>query len=134
MTHPHPHKDILIAIANGTSIEEVEVKHTTWIIWQPLANSSDSWMNSRTAYNWQVRLIPKTMLFNRQQLPMPMETAPKEGTVVYIADPTTENLRACQIAWANTSYQEMLLDRGLVHSTKEAAIAWTNAMIPFNNK
>ncbi len=73
------------------------------------------------------------MLFNRQQLPMPMETAPEEGTIVYIADPTKESV-TCWMTWANTPYQKMLLNRGIVHSTSKAAIEWINAMIPFNNK
>ena len=131
---PHPHKNILIAIANGISIEEIEVKHTTWTIWQPSANYSVSWMNSRLASDWQVRLIPKTMLFNRQQLPMPMMTAPDEGTMVYVANPASGDQDACWMVWSNTSYQVVLLDKGLIHSTKEAAIKWINAMIPFNNK
>ena len=129
----HPHKNILIAIANGTSIEEIEVKHTTWTIWQPSANYSVSWMDSRLASDWQVRLIPKTMLFNRQQLPMPMETAPEEGTIVYVPDLTTE-VKSSWMVWGNTNWQEKMLAQGLVHSTKEAAIKWANAMIPFNNK
>lgn len=130
---PHPYKDILIAVANGLKTDEIEVKHHQWKEWQN-GSAYSSWMNPTTAGNWQVRLIPKTMLFNRQQLPMPMESAPKEGDVVYVPDPTVEDNKSCWMMWANTSYQEMLLDRGLVHSTAEAAIAWTNAMIPFNNK
>lgn len=130
---PHPHKDILIAIANGTSIEEVEVKHTTWPIWQPSANYSVSWMDSRLASDWQVRIKPKTMLFNRQQLPVPMGTAPEKGAIVYVPDLATED-KCCWMVWGNTKWQEKLLDQGLVHSTKEAAIEWANAMIPFNNK
>ena len=130
---PHPHKDILIAIANGLKTDELEVKHHQWQEWQNGSGHS-SWMNPITAGRWQVRLIPKTMLFNRQQLPMPMETTPKDGTVVYVADPTMDYKKECWMTWANTPYQEMLLDRGLVHSTSEAAIEWANAMIPFNNK
>ena len=130
---PHPHKDILIAIANGLKPDELEVKHYQWQEWQ---NGSDysSWMNPATAGSWQVRLIPKTMLFNRQQLPMPMETVPDEGTMVYVTDPASGDQDACWMVWSNTSYQVVLLDKGLVHSTKEAAIKWVNAMIPFNNK
>ena len=130
---PHPHKDILIAIANGLKTDELEVKHQEWQEWQ---NGSDysSWMNPSAAGNWHVRLIPKTMLFNRQQLPMPMETTPEEGTMVYVTDPASGDQDACWMVWSNTSYQVVLLDKGLIHSTKEAAIKWTNAMIPFNNK
>ena len=130
---PHPHKDILIAIANGLKTDELEVKHQEWQEWQ---NGSDysSWMNPSAAGNWQVRLIPKTMLFNRQQLPMPMETTPEEGTMVYVTDPASGDQDACWMVWSNTSYQVVLLDKGLIHSTKEAAIKWTNAMIHFNNK
>ena len=129
---PHPHKDILIAIANGLKTDELEVKHQDWQEWQ---NGSDysSWMNPTAGCKWQVRLIPKTMLFNRQQLPMPMETAPKEGTVIYMAD-VFDDENIFQTFWANTEGQQKWLKYGLIHSTKEAAIKWANAMIPFNNK
>lgn len=128
---PHPHKDILIAIANGLKTNDIEVKHHQWQEWQ---NGSDysSWMNPSAAGDWQVRLIPKTILFNRKQLPMPMETAPEEGDVAYLAESIVE--KVCWIMGTNTPYQEMLLAKGLLHNTAEAAIAWTNAMIPFNNK
>ena len=130
---PHPHKDILIAIANGLKTDELEVKHHQWQEWQN-GNDYSSWMNPATAGSWQVRLIPKTMLFNGQQLPMPMETAPDEGTRVYFTDPASGYQDDCWMVWSNTSYQVMLLDKGLIHSTKEAAIKWVSAMIPFNNK
>lgn len=128
---PHPHKDILIAIANGLKNDEIEVKHHQWQEWQ---NGSDysSWMSPASAGSWQVRLIPKTMLFNRQQLPMPMETAPKEGTIVHVPDFTED--KSHWMVWGPTKWQVTLLDKGLIHSTKEAAIEWANAMIPFNNK
>lgn len=129
---PHPHKDILIAIANGLKTNEIEVKHYQWQEWQNGSEYS-SWMSPITAGNWQVRLVPKTMLFNRQQLPMPMETAPEKGATVYLPDLVTED-KSCWIVWDNTKWQEKLLDQGLVHSTEEAAIKWANAMIPFNNK
>ena len=129
---PHPHKDILIAIANGLKNDEIEVKHQEWREWK---NGSDysSWMSPSAAGNWQVRLIPKTMLFNRQQLPMPMETTPEEGTIVYVPDLATE-VKCCGMVWGNSNWQKKMLAHGLVHSTKEAAIKWANAMIPFNNK
>ena len=129
---PHPHKDILIAIANGLKTDELEVKYRQWQDWQ---NGSDysSWRNPATAGNWQVRLTPKTMLFNRQQLPMPMETAPEEGTVIYLAD-VFSGENPPRTVWTNTNRQQKWLKCGLIHSTKEAAIEWANAMIPFKNK
>ena len=129
---PHPHKDILIAIANGLKTDELEVKHNQWQEWQN-GNDYSSWMNPSTAGNWQVRIKPKTMLFNRQQLPVPMGTAPEKGAIVYLPDLVTED-KSCWMVWGNTKWQEKLLDQGLVYSTKEAAIEWANAMIPFNNK
>lgn len=129
---PHPHKDILIAIANGLKTDEIEVKHRQWAEWQ---NGSDysSWMNPTAAGSWQVRLIPKTVLFNRQQLPMPMETAPKEGTTIYVPEVFVDK-KMVYLTWGNTPNQQKWLKQGFVHSTPEAAIAWANAMIPFNNK
>ena len=128
----HPHKDILIAIANGLKNDEIEVKHNQWKEWQN-GNDYSSWMNPATAGSWQVRLIPKTMLFNRQQLPVPMETTPEEGTIVYVPAPSLDQKYTFMV-WRNSSWQEKMLAQGLVHSTKEAAIEWANAMIPFNNK
>ena len=129
---PHPHKDILIAIANGLKTDELEVKHQDWQEWQ---NGSDysSWMNPAAAGNWQVRLIPKTMLFNRQQLPMPMETAPEKGTIVYVPEPSLDQKYTFMV-WGNSSWQEKMLKKGLINGTKETAIEWAYAMIPFNNK
>ena len=132
MTQPHPHKDILIAIANGLKTDELEVKHYQWQEWQNGSEYS-SWMSPSAADNWQVRLIPKTMLFNRQQLPMPMETAPEEGTVIYLAD-VFSGEKPLWTVWTNTNRQQNWLKYGLIHSTKEAAIKWAYAMIPFNNK
>ena len=129
---PHPHKDFLIAVANGLKTDELEVKHHQWLEWKNGGDYS-SWMNPTAAGNWQVRLIPKTMLFNRQQLPIPMETTPEEGTIVYVPDLDTDD-KACWMVWSNTKWQERMLAQGRVHSTKEAAIKWANAMIPFNNK
>lgn len=129
---PHPHKDILIAIANGLKTDEIEVKHYQWVEWK---NGSDYsyWMNPTTAGNWQVRLIPKTILFNRQQLPMPMESAPEMGTSVYVPEVYIDK-QVVNLTWCNTTKQQEWLKKGLIHSTAEAAIAWANAMIPFNNK
>lgn len=129
---PHPHKDILIAVANGLKTNEIEVKHYQWQEWQN-GREYSSWMSPTTAGNWQVRLVPKTMLFNGQQLPVPMETAPEKGAIVYLPDLVKKD-KSCWMVWDNTKWQEKLLDQGLAHSTKEAAIAWANAMIPFNNK
>ena len=129
---PHPHKDILIAIANGLKNDELEVKHNQWQEWQ---NGSDysSWMNPTAAGKWQVRIIPKTMLFNGQQLPMPMETAPEIGTSIYAPEIYIDK-QVVNLTWCNTLKQQEWLKKGLFHSTKEAAIEWANAMIPFNNK
>ena len=129
---PHPHKDILIAVANGLSTEDIEVKHTTWMTWKE-ATSYITWMDRSLSSEWEVRIKPKTMLFNRQQLPMPMTTAPEEGTVVYIPEPYVKG-KALWMGWSNTEQQNTWLKYGLVHSTKEAAIEWANAMIPFNTK
>ena len=129
---PHPHKDILIAIANGLKTDELEVKHHQWQEWQN-GNDYSSWMNPATAGSWQVRRIPKTMLSNRQQLPMPMETTPEEGTVVYVPEPALDQKYSFMV-WRTKPWQEKMLKKGLINSTKEAAIAWANAMIPFNNK
>jgi hypothetical protein len=73
------------------------------------------------------------MLFNGQQLPMPMEATPEEGTVVYVPEPSLDQKYSFMV-WDNSSWQEKMLKKGLINGTKETAIEWANAMIPFNNK
>lgn len=68
--HPHPHKDILIAIANGLPVSEVEVKHNTWNYWE--AFKENAYDIFQYPYSWETRIKQKTVMFNGVELPEPV--------------------------------------------------------------
>ena len=128
MTTPHPHKDILIAIANGLPVTEVEVKHSTWNHWY---NFEDyPYDIFKYPCSFEVRIKQKTVMFNGFDLPEPVKETPNEGQVLYVPRPESPD-NYVKFNWFNSEYDQLALKKGLIHATKENAIAWANAMTPF---
>lgn len=74
------------------------------------------------------RVKPKTILVNGFEVPEPMREAPKNGNKYF-----THSLMAkefnCGATWENDGVDVRMLERGLCHTTKEAAIAHAKAML-----
>ena len=131
MTTPHPHKDILIAIANGLPLSEVESRHITW--------ANDTWeqLDDRYYYDilkyphsWKLRIKTKTVTFNGMELPEPVTETPSDMDILYVPRPESPD-NYVKFHWLNSEYDPLALKKGLIHKTKEAAIAWADAMTPF---
>lgn len=128
MTQPHPHKDILIAIANGLDISEIEVMHSTWATWQPFKDyvyDIFSYPNS-----WKTRIKQKTVMFNGFELPEPVTETPNKEQIIYTPHPGNP-YNYEEFRWLNSDYDKLALKKGLIHKNKENAIAWAIAMTPF---
>lgn len=129
MTTPHPHKDILIAIANGLPLSEVEAKHSTWNYWESFKeNAYDIF---QYPHSWETRIKPKTVMFNGVELPEPVTETPNNGQVLYVSRPESP-YNYGEFRWVNSNYDEQVLKKGLIHTTRENAIAWAMAMTPVN--
>ena len=71
---------------------------------------------------------PKTIKVNGFDVPEPMREAPALGTYYYIAYPTYEAYYAGE-SWDYSVFDICWLHRGMLHSTKEAAVAHAKAML-----
>ena len=70
---------------------------------------------------------PRTHIVNGFEVPEPMRKAPEGGGRYFIPSPTSGEWNS-EWTWANDGTDRCWLKRGLVHATKEAAIANAKAM------
>ena len=84
---------------------------------------------------FKYRIKPRTIKVNGFDVPEPMSERPKEGDVIYVVtlySPTGEQASSMPHSgsrWCNSGNQNFWLNHGLIHATKEAAIAHAKAMI-----
>jgi hypothetical protein len=125
----HPHADLMAQYA-----EDAKVKDRPWELWQYYDNDTSIWgdlgHNPAWCTNTQYRRKPKTIKIGEFDVPAPETERPVEGTVYYYPSLTTEAGYG-STRWYNASIDKELLERGLVHLTKEAAIAHTKALLSF---
>lgn len=79
------------------------------------------------------RVKPKTILVNGFEVPEPMREAPNDG-VKYFFPNLSYNDYFWSYGWDNDDVDVRMLERGLCHTTKEAAIAHAKAMLGINPK
>lgn len=79
-------------------------------------------------YSRYLFMKPKTHMVNGFEAPAPMAESPKYGCRAWIE--VLDRKDYClELEWQNSRFDKMMLDRGLVHSTKEAAIANAKARL-----
>lgn len=123
MNTPHPQADILRAIADGKPIEG-RYLNSPWVVLQDPFNAKD----------WEFRIKPETININGHEVPCPVQEPLKDGQEFYVADGTQIGnpvlLRWSPISEAMQGWFEC----GLIHLTKEAAIAHTEALLSFTRR
>ncbi len=101
-----------------------------WERWEQQVSES-GWAPLVTHPQWsrydEYRRKPRTHIVNGFEVPEPMREAPVIGANVWLSDPVSEDFVA-QLSWCANSWRRRHLSRGLVHATKEAAIANAKAM------
>lgn len=77
------------------------------------------------------RIKPETIDINGHEVPAPLRVAPKIGDLVYV--PNVFTVQLCQwMTWDGAPSE--FLDRGIFHSSKEAAIAHARALLSFTEQ
>lgn len=114
--------ETLIGISKGEDFEILDegVWKSTWL--HPLVFIKE---------DIKIRIKPKTITVNGVDVPVPMREKPQYGDQYYIADITAGSLYF-QLSWEDDPADDIWIKRGLVHTTKEAAIAHSKAMIANN--
>jgi hypothetical protein len=130
----HPHAEILRAIADGEPLENFEVHYTHWheTDWR-CSRWWASWVFHPEA--WQVRRKQKTIMVNGFVVPEPVREQPKDGAEYWT--PTLQDANyASGWTWlkAGDAFDNNALKRGLIHLTKEAAVAHAKAMLGIDPK
>lgn len=127
---PHLHADVLRAIADG-HLSDIECRHLPedqWFSWSECLTTT---FNPITYAHWQWRVKPKTHWINGIECPAPLKALPKDGSPVFVADPCWLD-RYSELPMENV-HAVRLLNLGLAHSTKDAAIANAKAMLAFKD-
>ena len=127
---PHPHAEILRAIADGVPLSDFELTcHLNEKdVWDNMGNGTKwgSWIHNPE--EWLVRRKQRTHVVNGFTVPAPMDKEPSTGDSYftmspYVSEYYSENL------WSGFQCEKLWFKRGIVHATKEAAIANAKAML-----
>lgn len=122
MEHPYAH--ILRAIADG---EIIQVKlEDAWMTKRP---DEILHMIAEGSYEQTgIRIKPRTIEINGAVVPEPLRVEPKSGQVVFVVDLAADNC-AFGFKWSDTPSKCNLLQRGIIHATKEACREHAHALI-----
>lgn len=124
---PHPHAEVLRAIADGVPLSEFEVYHTAWRQdeWQPLLDWCSSTLKGEMT---NVRRKPQYIMVNGFKVPKPLDVPPKVDERYFIISLLSETFHD-SFMWDGGDNEYVWLERNILHSTKEAAIAHAKAMV-----
>ena len=121
--NPHPHAEVLRAIADGVPLSEFEA---SWCggAWQEPINLDWFWEPD----SWKIRRKPQHIMVNGFKVPKPLDVAPNDDAEYFIVALLDDDMHDC-FRWYGTDKECRWLDRKVIHATKEAAIAHAKAML-----
>ena len=126
---PHPHFDLMM--------KYVEIAQTTDKPWEAFQVKGfvDEWLDVSAAIlfneNLQYRLKPeppKTIRIGEYDVPEPVREPLEDDKEYWVVDPTAKEL-AWKYQWNNALFCNLMLRRGLIHLTKEAAVIHAKALL-----
>lgn len=124
---PHPHAALMAEYA-----KDAAETSTPWERWEVRTPASEYWVAAVAHPEWntnhEYRRKPQTITVNGFTVPKPMATAPARRASYYLASLTRSDYYFAD-NWSDTTYENLLLERGLIHATQEAAIAHAKAML-----
>lgn len=124
----HIHAELMAQYA-----EDARETETPWERWE-LSDCEGRWSHCHGNPLWsghrQYRRKPRTITINGREVPEPMREAPKVGDVVYLVNITGDHVFVA-FTWVADFMDAKWIQRGLVHSTEDAAIAHAEALLSF---
>ena len=126
---PHPHAEVLRAIADGVPLIEFEVtlkEHKSY--WDNMGDGSgwSGWIFDPDA--WKVRRKQRTHVVNGFTVPAPMDKEPSKNDD-YFTPYFRNDSFAQKFGWFDDCEDRNLFKRGLCFATEEATIANAKAML-----
>lgn len=128
MNTPHKHADILIAIAQGKTVQMRRKGET--------GPDNDWWESANVLQyindeNREFRIKPETMTINGHEVPCPVREPLAEDQDFYVVAVTQIRRPRCFRWNPDSDVMQSWLKRGLIHLTEAAAIAHAEALLSF---
>lgn len=128
----HPHAELMMQYA-----QDAMETDKPWELWQYRPNGEIGWCDCERSPIWgesiEYRRKPRTININGYEVPEPLRKEPSIGTTVYYPDLTIGGLVITTEYW-DTGLKIRLLNKGLLHLTKEAAEMHAKALLSFTSK
>ena len=123
---PHPHAEVLRAIADGFPLSEFEASSSEWPHIE--RQSIDRWIANVILHpdKWTVRRKPQHIMVNGFKVPKPLDVIPEHGDVF---SASTEEEPFFSSSTYYSKWATRCIKRGIAHATEEAAIAHAKAML-----
>ncbi len=129
--------EFMQAILNGETVEYRDAlgDKTTWTLLNRTIRCTTKDIDGKannipTDFVDYIYIKPRTLTINGVEIVPPMYKPPAMGAVYYIADIGTADFYN-NTSWYNDSVDKQWVSRGLIHATKEAAIAHAKALLSF---
>lgn len=127
MTKQHTHAHLMALYAQDAAETD-----KPWERWEVKNPTSHQWSSLKDNPWWidtcEYRRKPKTIKVNGFEVPEPLKEV-ADGATVWLAVCHQEKFVEWYDYWKNESWIELALQRGLLHETKEAAVAHAKAML-----
>lgn len=125
---PHKHAEVLRQIADGVPLSEFEVQllDSTGGFWMTLAGRVHAIVSSPE--DWKIRRKPQHIIVNGFKVPKPLDVMPNHRKQLFVPMVSSETFLSTSTE-SGSSWANVMLDRGILHSTQEAAIAHAKAML-----
>lgn len=125
----HKHAEVLRQIADGVPLSEFEVRGAgTHASWMTLAYAD---FHVRPDF-WEVRRKPQHIIVNGFKVPKPLDAVPIGR--VYTPAFMGEGDGGWFNIWCESLNRDRAIQRGIAHTTKEAATAHAKAMLGIDPK
>lgn len=115
-----PLLDVKLAWANGEEVQRRD-QDTNWMDWEQSHR-----LNLSLGHEWRVK--PKTIMIGDMEVPAPATTPLKYGTPYWVPSLFRRELYV-EILWTNDEWDELAIKHGMIHLSKEIAIAHAKALI-----
>lgn len=124
----HPHAESMLLYA-----QDAAETNKPWERWEYSVSGTDTdWYGLTVNPLWEpsvsYRRKLQTISVNGIEVPEPVRKPLKESETYWLAVPTNRN-RAVSIVWIDDKDDEYVLQCGLIHLTKEAAVLHAEAML-----
>ncbi|WP_368899752.1 hypothetical protein [Morganella morganii] len=126
----HPHADLMAKAAEIAKTDQYWQRH-----FEEKFHSTDKWNQMSDVFfqtHREYRLKPNFIDINGHKVPEPVREPLEVNNLLWIADITQPN--AEQLMWTGHTSDILMLERGILHLTKEAAEAHIAALLSFTQK